>query len=421
MDSVVSDEFLSQITAIGEVDVLVSVPTADNRHTIQHAVNAIQIGLAKYFPRERTALMNVDVQSRDGTPQIVREAAVRDFETFLAPTPLRSSPIIMASCHPSQGQAGALRLTLTAADLLRAKACAVVSPDVASLTPEWIDALVRPIYREGFDLLTPIYQRHRFEGLLVRNVLAPVVHAVYGYQIEEPSPDEISFSGVLACHLLTQEVWQEGFMSAGAYLWLTTTALAGNFRVAQSFLGPKVFSARHYSPSLAETIQSVVGALFRSLEAHQTFWRQRTASQAVPLFGLPVDLDIGSARLNRKQMFEMFRSGTPAIVSILTDILSPSTLGDVMEITKGEEDHGFFADELWAKVIYEFAAAYHGGVMNRDHLLQALTPVYRGRISSYLWQNRGARLEELRKRREVLHLEFERMKPYLIEKWFAET
>ncbi len=421
MDSIVSDEFLRQITAIGQVDVLVSVPTADNRHTIEHAVNAVQIGLAKYFPRERTALMNVDAQSRDGTPEIVREAAVRDFQSYLAPTPLRSSPIITASCHPSLGQAGALRLTLTAADLLRAKACAIVSPDVASLTPEWIDALLRPIYREGLDQLTPIYQRHRFAGLLVRNILAPVVGAVYGYEIEEPAPDEISFSGVLACHLLAQDVWQESFMRSGALMWLTTTALAGNFRVGQSFLGPKVFAARHFSPSLAETMQSAVGALFKSMEEHQAFWRQRTSSQAVPLFGFPVDVEIGSAHLNRKKMFEMFRSGANAISSILAEILSSPTLDAVLQAANTADDHCYFSDELWTKVVYEFAASYHRGVMNRDHLLQALIPVYRGRISSYLWENRGAHLEELRKRREVLHLEFERMKPYLIEKWFGET
>lgn len=421
MDTYLSDDFLRQLTAAGEVDILVSVPTANNRQTIEHVVNAVQIGLVKYFPRERAALMNPDASSRDGTQEAVKAAAVRDFRSYLAASPLRSLRTLTTSYHPSRGQAGALRLTMAAADLLRAKACVVVSPDVTSLTPEWIDGLARPVLREDFDLLTPIYQRHRFEGLLVRNLLAPVVRAAYGCRIEEPAPDEAAFSGKLASHCLAQNVWQEDFMRNGAPIWMTTTALANSFRAGQSFLGPKVYPAKRAAQDLAGTIQHFVGALFQSLEMHESFWAGQSGSQAVPVFGFPTELDLGPARLNRKKMFEMFQSGTREIVSILEQVLSASTLREVLEVANGEEARCWFPDELWVKTVYEFATAYHHRVMNRDHLLQALTPVYRGRISSYLRENRGAALEQLRERREALQMEYERMKPLLVESWSAKT
>lgn len=421
METYLSDDFLRQLTAAGEVDILVSVPTANNRQSIEHVINAIQIGLAKYFPRERAALMNPDANSRDGTQEIVKATAVRDFRSYLTASPLRSLRTLTTSYHPSRGQAGALRLIMAAADLLRAKACVVLSPDVTSLTPEWIDGLVRPVLCDGFDLLTPIYQRHRFEGLLVRNLLSPLVGAAYGWRLEEPAPSEAAFSGKLASFFLVQNVWQEDFMRYGAPIWMTTAALAQGFRAGQSFMGPKIYPPKRAAEDLVSTIQHFVGAVFQSLEMYETFWTQQTAYQSVPILGFPTELDLGPARLNRKKLFEMFQSGTREIASILEQVLSASTLQEVLETAKQDDTRCWFPDELWVKTVYEFAAAYHRRVMNRDHLLQALTPVYRGRISSYLRENRGSSMEQLRERRGALQTEYERLKPGFIESWTAKT
>lgn len=421
LETFLSDDFLRQLTAAGEVDILVSIPTANDRQTVEHAVSAIQIGLAKYFPRERAALMNPDASSRDGTQEIVKAASVRDFRSFLASSPLRSLRMLSTGYHPSRGAAGALRLTLAAADLLRAKVCVVVSPAVTSLTPEWIDALARPVLQEGFDLLTPVYQRHRFEGLLVRNLLAPVVRAAYGFRIEEPAPEDAAFSGTLARHFLAQNIWQENFIRNGAPIWMITSALAGGFRAGQAFLGPKFYPPKKAGRDLAETLQDFVGALFQSLELHAAYWPSRTGSEPVPLFGFPSDLDLGPARVNRRKLFAMFQTGTREIASILEQALSAATLQEVLQAAGSEEDHCWFPDELWVKTVYEFALAYHRRVMNRDHLLQALTPIYRGRISSYIRETRGAALDQLRDRREALQMEYERNKPFLAEGWLAKT
>ncbi|MGH9449606.1 MAG: glycosyltransferase family 2 protein [Terriglobia bacterium] len=414
-----SDDFLRQLTAAGGVDILVAVPTSNNRETIEHVVDAIQGGLMKYFPRERAALINPDAGSRDGTVEALKAAALRDDRGVLAAGPLRSVRTLTASFHPSQGHGGALRLVLAAADLLRAKACAVVSADLSSITPEWIDALIRPVYREHFDFLAPVYERRPFEGLLVRNLLSPVVRAAYGFRIEEPAPGEMGFSGDFACHFLAQDVWREDVMRHGASTWMTTTALTGNFRVCQSFLGPKTSAAKHPTQNLATAIQNAVGAVFQSLEAHQDVWPGLTGSRSVPSFGTPSSDDLGPDRLNQRRMFEMFRSGTTQITSILERILSAQTLEGIRGVAAGSDGH--FPDDLWVKTVYEFAAAFHRRTMNRDHLLQALTPIYRGRISSFLRESHGAGVKTLEERREALQLEFERMKPYLVEGWCGKA
>jgi hypothetical protein len=419
--TILSDDFLRQLTAVGEVDILVGVPTSNNRKTIEHVASAIQIGLVKYFPRARTVLINPDAGSRDGTSELLRNASLPDFRTALATPPLRTMHTVTTRYHPSLGPGGALHLILAAADLLRAKACAIVSPDLVSLTPEWVDALIRPIYHEGYDYLAPIYQRQKFDGLLIKNILSPLISAAYGYQIEEPAGGEFGFSGTLACELLKQDLWHEDFIRYGAPVWMTATALAGNYRLCQSFLGPKIQSSNHAEVGLADTIQRVVGALFRSLEMHEPQWISRKGLQTVPTFGFQSELDLGPLRVNRKKMCDMFRTGVAELSSILEKILSPATLASIQQVAQSDESCCHFTDELWVKTIYEFAIAYHHSVMNRDHLLQALTPIYRGRISSYLLENHGASFQELKARTESLRVQYENLKPYFIAGWRAKA
>lgn len=420
-ETFLSDEFVRQLTAVGEVDVLVGIPTSNNHSTVERVVQAVQIGLVKYFPRERTVVINPDGDSRDGTPELLQGVSVRDFRSMFSVSPLRTTHTLTTQYHPRLGQGAALRLILAAADLLRAKACAIVSPASATMTPEWIEALLRPIYREGYDFLAPVYQRHKFDALLVKNILSPVIHAVYGYRLEEPAGNEFGFSGALACHFLAQEVWREDFMRYGFGVWMTTTALSGNYRPCQSFLGPKIHSGKQAEQDLPGVIQQVVGALFHSLEAHQNFWLPRTEPETVPLFGFKSELDLGPVRMNRKRLVEMFRTGVEELSAILDQILSASTLQQIREVAAGPDGSCHFSDELWAKTIYEFAVSYHRSVMNRDHLLQALTPIYRGRVCSYLSENHGSRTDELHKRIESLHQQFERQKLDFVQKWSAKT
>ena len=46
-ETFLSDDFVRKLTAVGEVDILVGVPTFNNRDTIEQVVNAVQLGLVK--------------------------------------------------------------------------------------------------------------------------------------------------------------------------------------------------------------------------------------------------------------------------------------------------------------------------------------------------------------------------------------
>jgi glucosylglycerate synthase len=415
-ESILTDEFLRQLIDVGEADVLVGVPTYNNAATVGQVVQSIRAGLLKYFPRERAVIVNADGGSRDQTPDLVRGASINDLQHSTDLNALRTLHSISAEYAGGPATGTALRTILASAELLRVSACAVVSPESTTIEPEWIERLLRPVYQGKFDFVTPLYRRHKFDGLLMRNLVYPMTRAFYGKQVREPYAAEFSFSGQLASHFLGQEIWTQEVGQTGTEIALTISAITGGFRLAQSFLGVKPHvDAR--STDLVAAMRQTVGALFWSLEPNFSVWSAKADSQAVPTLGSGQEVTLEPLRINRKRLFGMFRSGVAELEPVLKSILSPPTLTELQRISTLNEGEFLYGDELWARTVYEFAASYHKAVISRDHIVQALAPLYRGRAFTFLVENREASGEQVEQNVEDFCMMCERLKPSLVELW----
>ena len=415
--SLLTDEFVRELVAVGEVDLLVGIPTLNDAKTVGHVVQAVEAGFVKYFSRQRVVLVNTDGGSRDGTAEIFKNSSLDGPLRLLGSQTLRTIHRVSTMYRGSPNPIAALRTILVAADLLRAKACGIVSAELTSINPDWIDNLLRPVYKEQFDLAMPVYDRPKFDGLLVSNFLYPMVRAAYGKRVCEPLATEFAFSGRLASHLLEQDFWREPEDVSSPGIWITTLALSGDFRLCQAFLGPKVYAEKDASRDFVETIRRAVGTLFRCLDAQESLWASTTGSEPVATFGFRYEVDLKPVRFNRKRMLQMFRTGVTELASILQVILGEATFREIQEVAKCPDEFLHYSDELWVKTIYDFSGAYHRSVMNRDHILQALAPLYRGRIGSFVLEHQEASPKQTEMAIEKLCEEYEHLKPYLLARW----
>lgn len=418
-DTVLTDDFLRQLINVGEVDILVGVPTHNNSATIGPVIQAIQAGLLKAFPRERAAIINADGGSRDGTRDLVAAASIDDVRHASKLYTLRTLHSISTQYAPTPSSGAALKTILAAAELLRAKACVVISPESTNIEPDWIPKLLRPIYFENFDLATPLYRRHKFEGLLVRNVIYPMMRALYGFRLREPFAPEFGVSGRLASDFLAQNSWSSEFGQTGAEICLAVTALAGGYRLHQAFLGAKIHADRS-AADLVPAIRQTVGTLFFTMENTLPAWMGVHDSRAVSSDGPEAELTLDPLRVNRKRLRDNYRAGISELEPVFKSILSESTLTELQRLANLSEEEFFYPAELWVKTVYEFASSYHKSVINRDHILQALAPLYRGRIFTFLVENRSGSAQDVEDSVELLCREFERQKPYLLELWQGE-
>jgi len=416
-ETFLDDHFLRQLMSVGEVDLLVGVPSHNNAKIIGQTVITIEESFQQNFVRDRVVIVNVDGGSRDGTSNVVLSTPSPGSPNSRGLSSLRTLHRITTRYANQPSRGAAFRAILAAADLLRAKACAIIQPETTNFTAAWVKSLLQPAYRESFDFVAPLYSRHKHDGLLARNLLYPMGRTVFGRRIRELSSGEIGFSGRLARHCLSLDVWREEPVRSSPEAWMAVTAIASDFRCCQSFLGPKVHSLASPGTDIVTAVRQAVGALFWCLESQQSFWMGRTGSEPVPTFGPEHELTSESVRLNRKRIFDLFLSGAAGLSDVLKSILTPETHAELQRIAT-EDDRKFrYRDELLVRTLYEFAASYHRAAIDRDHLIQALVPLYRGRIYSFLLEHHDSSPEDIEAHSENLCLEFERQKPYLVERW----
>jgi hypothetical protein len=415
-ESFLTDDFLRQLINVGEVDILVGLPTHNNAKTIGSVVHAIQSGILRGFPRERAVIINADGGSRDGTPELVTGVSIDDARPASKLYALRTLHSISTKYGSSPASGVAFRTILAAAELLRAKACVVMSPESVNVEPEWISKLLRPIYNDGFDLVTPTYRRHKFEGLLITNLLYPMTRALYGLRIREAYSPEFGFSGRFGSQFLAQNAWHDGSDGAGAALRFTLAAITGRHLICQSFLGEKIHIERS-AADLVPALRQTAGALFSALEPDFPVWSDVAGSRLPPTTGTDHEALLDPLRVNRKRLREMFSTGVAELESVLQSILSPSTSAELQHIARLGEEEFHYSTELWARTVYEFAASYQKSVISRDHIIQALAPLFRGRALTFLLENRNASADDVENSIEGLCLEFEKLKPYLLQLW----
>ena len=420
-DNLLPDDLLRQLMSVGEVDLLVGICSHSNVNSTSYASNGIERVFQQHFVRQRAVIVNVSSGGTDEDAAAAENPGKSAENRLAGVASLRTVQRVRAEFPASSSPATALRTILTAADLLRARACAVISPETANLSPDWIAKLLAPVYREQFDFVAPLYRRHKFQGLLARNLLYPMSRAVFGCKIRELYVDEWGFSGRFAALCGGKDVWHEESIQTRPEAWMAISAISSDFRCCQTFLGQKVQSTTSSGTDLVEVFRQTVGNLFWCMESQQSSWVDSERSGVVHTVGPENELTSEPSDLNRHRIFEMFRNGVTELEPILISILDPETHAEIKSIVALEEDKFRFRPDLWVRTLYDFAAAYHHAVMNRDHLVQALAPLYRGMTFSFLTEHSDSSPAQMEAESESLCLEFERQKAYLREKWNANV
>ena len=417
MSTILSDELLTELIAVGQVDVLVGLPTLNHSDSVGPVVRAAHVAFNRELARERTVLVNVDGGSIDGTPDIVRDASIIERETLVASHSLRTRHRISGPYHGVPGKAAALRTVFAAADLLQARAVVVLDPEIASVTPESVAALARATLASDVDFVSPAYARHPLDGPLVTQVVRPLFRAAYGLALQEPLAGEFGCSGRFAARCLEQPAWESDDLRLAIDLWISGMAAGGGMRVSEAALGPRRLSARP-RPGVAELVPQVLDALFTCLRLHESDWTARTQATPVARSGASGLAPDAATSADGAGYAALFREGLEALAPILERALQPSTL-DGLRAAPGQDGRLQIPDGLWAAVVRELAAAHRHAAVSRDHLVRAAVPVYLGRVASFVTEAAGLDPFEAEERLEALCREFERSRGELVALWTA--
>ena len=382
----------------------------NNAETLESVLAAATAGLAR-FPDARAALIVADAGSSDATRALAEAAAL---PAVVVEHEAPAGERVAVPFHGVPGRGAALRATFTVAQRLRARALVLLEADAVSAQPEWIERLVRPVLEDKADFVTAAYTRHRYEGTISRLVLAPLVRALYGRRLQHPFGGQQALSARLIEHLLIHPKWSSTGPDVSD-LWITGTAIADGFGMWEAWLGPHHVRSRTRAIDLPGMVAQTLGAAFTVMQRHEDLWLEVRGSEPIPAVGEPVAPGVEPMTVDVEAMLEAFGQGARDLTAIWELILAPDTLAEVLALDTGGRLR--FSDDLWARVIYDFALGHHYAVVHRDHLLRSLTPLYLGRTAAFVLATRATGAAVTQAHLEAVGVAFERQKTYLVEHW----
>jgi glucosylglycerate synthase len=416
-ESTLSDALLRQLIAVGQVDILVGLPTLNNAATVVDVVRAVHGCFTRDFPRLRTVLINSDGGSTDGTPDLIRDASFSDADMVQTSHSLRTLHRVVAPYHGLPGKHTALRTVFAAGELIQAKTVVLIDPAGPATTVERVTELIGPVAGADVEFLAPRYRRHPRDGVLITQFVRPLVRALYGVGLDEPLGAEFACSGRFASHCLEQDIWSHEAARFAIDLWLRTEALAKRFMIGQ--IWRPAITAAAARTTLREVVRQVVLSLVESLRAHDSYWLKTDGITELPTWGTEPAVLPDAATWDYQALGEQARRDIVEIKPLLEEVLEPDLFARLMDDSPGARAR--LDDELWVRSVYAFAAATRLGRTSIEHLADMFTPLYMWRASAFMSHTASETPPVMQARLDALCETFLRLKPSLVARWSVEV
>jgi glucosylglycerate synthase len=440
MPDALPEVLAEEIDRLGPADIMVGIPSFKNAATIGHVTRAAHAGLVQFFPDRKPVLVNADAGSADGTGRVVVETEPPDYiERILLVRPrnrLQRISLTYPEVDGVGGKGAALRSIFQIADRLGVEALVVVDSDLRSIVPEWIELLAGPILKGGFDFVTPLYQRFKWDGTITNTVTYPMTRALFGLRIRQPIGGDFGVSGDLVRHYLERDDWTPDISKFGIDIWMTVSAISGGFAVCQTRLGAKVHDPKDPGADLGPMFSQVVGTLLRLTVEHAQHWLGVVGSHEVPSYGFERFADPPPLAVDIVRLLESFARGRVSDGDVWTRLLAPNRVAALesladeaaealdratrADIASAHEDIAFhLPDELWARIIFDLAIAARGDSISMERIVAALVPIYFARVASLVVETRDMTTQQAETIVERQARAFELAKPSFVERWRA--
>jgi hypothetical protein len=319
--------------------------------------------------------------------------------------------------HGLPGKHAALRTVFAAAELAQAKVVVMIDPNGPATTAERVTELIGPISRSDADFLAPRYRRHPRDGILITQLVRPLVRALYGVALDEPLGAEFACSSRFASHCLEQDIWNHDTVRFAIDLWLRTEAVAERYTVGQ--IWRPATTAAGARTTLREAVHQVVLSLVESLRAHESFWLKANGITTLRTWGSDPMVAPDVVTWDYQALADRARHDIGEIEALLQDVLEPGVFAKILNDSAGVGVP--LQDELWVRIVYAFAAGARQGRIGVEQLADMFAPLYMWRAAAFASHTALESPVMVQARLDSLCETFERLKPVLVADWSAKA
>jgi hypothetical protein len=169
--------------------------------------------------------------------------------------------------------------------------------------------------------------------------------------------------------------------------------------------------------------------LFYLTDEYQDRWRGITGSMPTAMYGFQSEVPPEPVPVTLESMIMKFKEGVQEYREYWSTLLPESTVTEVNRVAQLAPAQFLFPPEVWTRVVYDFAAAYHHHLLEvpsenptelGNSLVTSLVPLYFGRTASFVKETSQMPTYEAEGIIEKLCGEFETQKAYFTQKWFGQ-
>lgn len=356
---------------IKKAEIVVGIPSFNEADSIAFVTKQVDKGLEKYFNQKTAVIINSDNDSPDNTGRV-----------FLQ-TKTKTPKIYISTPKGIRGKGNNLKNLFLKVKDLKATAIMTVDADLKSITPEWTKCLLEPITK-GYDFVTPIYCRHKYDGSITNHLVYPLIYGLLGYDIRQPISGDMGFSKRITDYWLKQK-WPPMAKNFGIDIFMTFNAIKSGFKLTQVNLGSKI-----HKPSLLKLDKmflEVAETLFIFLSTNKNLWQRKINLKTSPL----------SCQTNDKAKFQKSLPVDHRVIEgiaisefikdyefIKEDI--PSELKKPLEKMFLQEERLAIDVDLWTKIVYHLLYLYQANLKKKT-TIKFLRALYFGRMASAIKEN----------------------------------
>jgi glycosyltransferase involved in cell wall biosynthesis len=401
-----------RLEKIDNVDMVVGIPCFNNDSTVEHVIDMVSEGIARYYRALRVVVVISDGGSTDDTREIARDKTVYPFIEKMV-TIYRGLP----------GKGSALRMIFEAASFLKSRVCVLFDSDLRSITPEWVKSLADPVLSHGHDFVAPIYWRYKYDATITNNIAYNLIRALFGKRVRQPIGGDFGLSERMVDFYFRcgEDIWMTDIARFGVDIWMTTSAISEGFSICQAYLGTKVHDVKDPLENLGPMFRQVVYPLFQLMEDNSDKWKKIKGSTSIPTYGAAAKKEPKAFAVDLPGMIENFKEGFKNLSVLWEKIISPQSFAVLKSLTKKRNIENFLmSTEDWAKIVYDFAATFHRWKRDKGKLVEIMRPLYYARVASFINRTRDMNNKQAEVIIEQQAKTFEKLKPYLLEKWRKE-
>jgi len=365
-------EAIKKSKEIKPIDIMVGVLCKNVEPTVLNVLNVINEGLYRYFPDYKKAIVISCAESTDNTDE-----AVRLFQ------PYNSIKKIVTRDMIQEGKGAGVMTIFEIAHHANAKCIVLMDGDLLSVKPGWIQTIANPIIYGRADLTVPYYIRHKYDGVITNNLVYPFTRALYGIDIRQPIAGEYAISRNLYELLRQHPLFPPDF---GVDIFILTVAAAEGLYVKEGLFSLKIHESttRYLEPEkfLIPMFRKVIGAMFELAKYYEDYWKNKPPTWRPRFYRecfsqkpIPVLIDV-------EKMKETFKNEFLSLKNTMKQFLPEGIMEELEKIIKNK---GKFDPELWAEIVYSYAAAWKNQKTESEKylLIDTLKTLWVGRFVEY--------------------------------------